>query len=117
MRHRLADLLLTCQTTPHAVTGHTPSSLFPCRKCRTRLLLLRPTVEESVLKRQTEQVNRRMGPFAEFYVGQTVSVRDVREEACQTGTIVERRGPKSYVVCLADDRLWRLHVDRPSTPH
>ena len=111
MRHRLADFLLTYRTTPHAVTGRTPSSLFLGRECRTRLSLLRPKVEESVLKRQAEQVNRRLGPFAEFYVGETVSVRDIRAEAWQTGTIVERRRPKSYVVCLADGRLWRRHVD------
>ena len=68
-------------------------------------------MEESELKRHAEQVNRRLGPFAEFYVGETVSVGDNRAEAWQTGTIVERRGPKSYVVCLADGRLWRRHVD------
>ena len=111
MSHRLADFLLTYRTTPHAVTGHTPSSLFLGRECRTRLSLLHPTVEESVLERQAEQVNRRLGPFAEFYVGETVSVRDIRAEAWQTGTIVEHRGPKSYVVCLADGRLWRHHVE------
>ena len=38
-------------------------------------------------------------------------MRDIRAEAWQTGTIVERRRPKSYVVCLADGRLWRRHVD------
>ena len=64
-----------------------------------------------MLKRQAEQVNRRIGPFAEFYVGERVSVRGIRAEAWQTGTIVERREPKSYVVCLADGRLWRRHVD------
>ena len=47
--HRLAAFLLTYRTTPHAVTGRTPSSLFLGRECRTRLSLLRPTVEESVL--------------------------------------------------------------------
>ena len=109
-RHRLADFLLTYGTTPHVVTGRTPSILFLGRECRARLSLLRPTVEESVLKRQAEQVNRRIGPFAEFYVGETVSVRDIRAEAWQTGTNVELRGPNSYVICLADGCLWRRHV-------
>ena len=64
-----------------------------------------------MLKQQAEQVNRRLGPFAEFYVRETVSVRDIRAEAWQTGTIVERRRPKFYVVCLADGHLWRRQVD------
>ena len=64
-----------------------------------------------MLKRQAEQVNRRLGPFAKFYIGETVKVRDIRAEARQTGTMMERRGPKSYVVCLADGRLWRRHVN------
>ena len=64
-----------------------------------------------MLKRQAKQENRRMGPFTEFYVGEMVSVRDICTEAWQTGTIVGHRGPKSYVVCLADGRLRRRHVD------
>ena len=111
MRHRLADFLLTYRTTPRAVTGRTPSSLFLGLECWTRLSLLRPTVEEWVLKRQAEQVNRRSGPFAECYVGETVNVRDIRAEAWQTGTNVERQGPKCCVVCSADGRLLKRHVD------
>ena len=66
MSHRLADFLLTYRTTPNAVMRCMPSSLLLGRECRTRLSLLRHAVEESVLKRQAAQVNRRMGPFAEL---------------------------------------------------
>ena len=61
MRHRLADLLLTYRPTPQAVTERMPSSLFLGQECRTWLSLLRPTVEESVLKRQAGASGQKIG--------------------------------------------------------
>ena len=113
MRHCLADFFLTYRTTPHAVTGRTPSSLFLGRDCRTRFSLLCPTVEESVLKRQAEKVDRRLGPFAEFYVRETVSVRDIRAKAWHTVWLMVVCGDVMSIIYVA---LRRSRSRRKCTP-
>ena len=113
MSHRLADFLLTYRTTPHAVTERTASNLLLARECRTRLSLLRPTVEESVLKRQAEQADKRLGPFAEFYVGEAVSVRDIGAEAWQTVWLMVVWGDVMSIIYVA---LRRGRSRRKCTP-
>ena len=108
IRERLADFLLRYRTTPHAVTGQSPSKLLMERECRTRMSLLRPAVQSRVLNKQAKQVS---GQWREFYAGERVSVRDVRAQQWLFGTIAERSGPKSYVIQLDDGRIWKRHLD------
>ena len=105
----LADFLLRYRSTPHATTGASPASLFLGREVRTRLSLIQPSVGEVVLNKQSRMVTDALA--REFYVGEQVSVRDVRGETWFPGCIAERNGPKSYVVLLSDGRLWKRHVD------
>ena len=105
---RLADFLLRYRTTPHAVTGQTPTSLLLQYECRTRLTLIHPDLNSTVLNKQSKQV---AGHWREFYAGERVAVRDVRALRWLFGTVVERTGPKSYVIQLEDGRVWKRHVD------
>ena len=52
LSHRLQSFLLT--STPHSTTNRAPCELFLGQKIRTRLDLLRSSVEEHVLQQQTE---------------------------------------------------------------
>ncbi len=111
---QLMSFLLAYRTTPHATTKVTPASLFLMRHIRTRLDLLVPNTEESVTAQQAQQklhhdnhCRRR-----EFAVGQRVLARNQRSGPTWIpGTIVKQQGPLSYQVQVAENRVWRRHVD------
>ena len=55
MNARLAKVLFTYRTTPHATTGISPAELLLGRSPRTRLDLLRPNTPERVEEKQQQQ--------------------------------------------------------------
>ena len=111
---RLMDFLLSYRTTPHSTTNSSPCELFMQRSLRTQLDLLRPELEETVCHKQAEQkkghdhhTRRR-----EFFIGQRVLVRNLRDGPhWLQGTIIERKGPLSYLVQLTSGAVWRRHID------
>ena len=111
---RLMDFLLSYRTTPHSTTNSSPCELFMQRSLRTRFDLLRPELEETVCQKQVKQKKdhdlhtRR----CEFFVGQRVLVRNLRDGPCWLqGTVIEWKGPLSYLVQLASGSVWKRHVD------
>ena len=108
------DFLLSYRTTPHSTTNSSPCELFMQRSLRTRFDLLRPELEETVCQKQVKQKKdhdlhtRR----CEFFVGQRVLVRNLRDGPCWLqGTVIEWKGPLSYLVQLASGSVWKRHVD------
>ncbi|XP_041453560.1 uncharacterized protein K02A2.6-like [Lytechinus variegatus] len=111
----LDSFLLTYRSTKHATTGQTPASLFLGRELRTRLSLVRPSTEDKVINKQSDQKlhHDKQHGLREFFPGDRVLVKDFRQdETWWSGTIAERRAPKSYVVILEDGRVWKRHVDQ-----
>lgn len=51
--HRIDDVLLHYRNTPHTTTGTTPAELFLKRAPRTRLSLVKPSLQQKVENRQT----------------------------------------------------------------
>ena len=48
----------------------------------------------------------------EFFVGQRVLVHNLRDgPRWLQGTVIERKGPLSYLVQLASGTVWKRHVD------
>ncbi len=91
-----------------------PASLFLQRHVRTRFDLLRPEVEDRVVANQATQKmhHDRHSRQRDFFVGQRVMVRNLRPgPQWIPGTIIERRGPVTYLVQVARDRIWKRHID------
>ena len=112
---QLMSFLLSYRITPHATTNTAPSELFMGRSLRTRLDLLRPNLEESVVRKQAQQkmTHDQHSKFREFQIGQSVLARNYRlGPLWLPGIIEERTGPLSYVVKLGSGLRWKRHVDQ-----
>ena len=113
-QHRLSSFLLAYRSTPHTVNNVSPGSLFLQRELRTRLDLLRETTEQIVRRKQEEQKEwhdistRERG----FEPNNVVWARNIGAgERWIKGKIKQGSGPASYIVELADGRMWRRHID------
>ena len=97
----MTRFLLTYRSTPHSTTGVSPAELFLKRSLRTRLDLLRPSLERKVTAKQAEQKQYHdvHSKAREFEAGQTVLVRNLLgEPKWVNGTVIEQTGPVSYKV-------------------
>lgn len=111
---KLAQFLLSYRTTPNTTTGVTPAELFLKRKLRTRLDLLRPSVEEQVREGQQKQkkYHDRHSRRQEYRVGQAVLVKNMRDgPPWLVGRILEQLGPANYEVKV-DGQVWKRHADQ-----
>ena len=111
---KLMNFLLFYRSTPHSTTNTTPSELFLHRSLRTRLDLLRPELGVAVSQKQAEQKKYHdlHSRNRNFFTGERVLVRNMRNDPrWLLGTIVERRGPLSYLVQVANGVVWKRHVD------
>ncbi len=111
---QLMSCLLAYRTTPHATTQVAPASLFLQRHVRTRLDLMRPEVEDIVSASQATQKHHhdKHSRARDLFIGQRVMVRNLRPgHQWIPGTIVERKGPLTYLVQVAEGRIWKRHVD------
>ena len=107
---KLSQFLLMYRTTPNATTGVAPAELFLKRKLRTRLDLLRPTVEEHVHEEQ--KYHDRHSQSRSYHVGQAVLVRNLRDGApWLVGCVVEVLGPANYEVEV-NGQVWMRHADQ-----
>ena len=114
LREKLNHFLLRYRNTPHSTTGVTPAELFKKRPLLTRLHLLRPSLRNKVVAKQSAQKERHdsCSRNREFDIGETVLARKLREgPKWVTGTITERTGPIPYRVQV-NDQIWRRHTDQ-----
>ena len=99
---KLSRFLLTYRSTPHSVTGCTPSELFLGRQLKTKLSSLQPNVSTQVLDKQAAQKQHYDAHVESrsFTTGDAVWARDYRREGHKwvPGTIVKQSGPVSYEV-------------------
>lgn len=104
----------THRSTPHSTAGISPAKLFLKRQLRTRLDILRPSLERKVAAKQAEQKNYHdaHSKAREFLIGQTVLAQNLQgEPKWLKGTVLQKTGPVSYKVQVGD-RIWRRHVDQ-----
>lgn len=112
-QQRLMSFLLTYRTTPHATTNAAPCTLFLKRQVRTRFDLLRPDVEEEVVRKQADQkMQHDSRAKRELFLGQRVMVHSIQAgQPWIPATVIERNGPLSYLVQVSGNRVWKRHID------
>ena len=110
LQHRLQNFLLTYRSTPHATTHETPAYLFLGRDIRTRLDLLKPGLEETIVKKQATQKEKHDVHVRKrsLLPGDHVLARN-KTDWCP-GVILEQIGPLSYRVKVGD-KEWKRHID------
>ena len=113
MEERLAKVLMAYRTTPQSTTGVTPAELLQGRRIRTRLDMLKPSLEEQVEQKQSRQKsNHDSNRTTAFLKGERVYARGFGTgPKWVPATIDEVSGPVSYLVRLEDDRVVRRHQD------
>ena len=113
MEERLAKVLMAYRTTPQSTTGVTPAELLQGRRIRTRLDLLKPSLEDQVEHRQSQQKsNHDTNRTKTFVKGECVYARGFGTgPKWVPATIEEVSGPVSYLVKLEDGRVVRRHLD------
>ena len=110
--HCLQEFLLTYRTTPHSTTNKTPSEMMFGRRIRTRLDLLRPSIEQAVLAKNPGVLNPR-----ELGIGERVWAQDyrTRKPSWIKGTISARLSPVTYQVEVrlsSGEVIWKRHIDQ-----
>ena len=117
VQHRVAGILFHYRNTPHCVTGKTPAELFLKRCPRTRLSLLKPSLQKKVEKTQCAAKFYRDGKNPvprQFDMYQHVKVRQRRggkREKWIPGTVVAIKGPNSYLVRVPGNNKRFVHAD------
>ncbi|CAB3985344.1 protocadherin, partial, partial [Paramuricea clavata] len=112
---RIQSFLLSYRGTPHSTTGCLPAKIFLQRELRTRLSLVKPDTASVVSSSQSQKKSYHdpHARFREFHSGQPILVRNYRSNGkWQPATVLERKGPHSYLIALPDGRLWNRHVDQ-----
>ena len=101
-QHKLSSFLLKYHSTPHAVTGVPPSTLFLKLHIKIVLDLLKPDYERQVLEKQSLQKQSYDGHSHKknilWLVMMLVKIHRHNCVTWQPGTIVEKLGPMLYIV-------------------
>ena len=111
---QIARFLFQYRNTPHSTTGMIPAELLMGRKLRSRLDLVRPSLQRHVQDKQ-EQQRRHHDLHAKqhtFVEGEKVYVKNHRAgDPWLPGEIIKATGPVSYTVKRADGNVVRSHQD------
>ena len=111
---RVARFLLQYRNTPHLTTGMIPAELLMGRKLRSRLDLVRPSLDERVQDKQEQQHHQHNchARHRTFVEGERVYVKNHRSgDSWLPGEIDKATGPVSYMVRMAGGNTIRCHQD------
>ena len=114
LEDRLSCFLATYRVTPQSTTGEAPASLIFQTRPRSRLDILRPSLEKKVLQRQEYdiQTHDRHSQSRIFHAGDSVwAVNFQGTPKWMAGVLEGWLGPLTFTVRLPDGRLWRRHQD------
>ena len=106
VKEKLAKFLTAYRNAPHSTTGVSPARLLLGRPLRTRLDLVKPTLNRKMVNRQHQQsiraANEKGRQRRQLEVGDSVMWRDYRGDLkwC-SGLIVNKTRPLMYEVQVA----------------
>ncbi|XP_051916747.1 uncharacterized protein K02A2.6-like [Hippocampus zosterae] len=113
---KISHFLLRYRTTPNSTTGESPADLFLKRHVRTRLDFLKPSISDTVRRRQYQQKEEhdRQAADRQFDVDDPVYLRNTAGEHPKwiPGVVTQRTGPVSYHVQGETDQVYRRHGDQ-----
>ena len=115
LNDRISRMLFQYRITPHSTTGVSPSELLFGRRLRSRLDLLKPSMEERVVSKQQKQkeLHDRHSRAYNFTVGERVYVKNNRKgQKWLSGLVIAKTGPVSFKVELQDGKVIRCHQDQ-----
>jgi hypothetical protein len=110
----LYRFLMTYRLTPQSTTGHSPAELLMGRRPRNLLDLVKPSVENRVIKQQDLAKIRHDAHSRDrsVKIGNHVLARNFfGTPKWLRGIITEQRRPVTFMVLLEDGRLWKRHQD------
>ena len=112
---RLDRYLFDYRVTPHVTTGIPPCELSIGRKIRTRFYLLKPSLDDMVLKKQEIQARGRgEGSEIQLEPGDHVYYKSYSQFAPTNipGTVESRTGPVSCLVKGANGQMVKRHFSQ-----
>lgn len=114
---KISHFLLRYRTTPNSTTGEAPADLFLNRHVRTRLDFLKPSIQQTVRRKQYLQKEKhdRRALDRRFDVDEQVYLRNTAGETPRwiPGVVTQQSGPVSYKVRgEATDQEYRRHGDQ-----
>ena len=114
LEDRLYTFLARYRVTPQGTTGRAPAEFLLKTPPQTRLDLLRPSVQDTVLHRQAYDKQRHdtRSAIRTFRAGDSVWALNFQGKPKWIPTMVENQlGPLTFTVRLRDGRLWKRHQD------
>ena len=116
LSHKLSEILMHYRNVPNSTTGKSPAELFLKRTPRTKLSLMKPSLQSNVESKQAAAKLQRDGksPVMRSYdLYQRVLVKNSRggKEKWIHGTIVKVKGPLTYIVRLPGNVRRFVHAD------
>ena len=114
LEDRLCNILTRYRVTPQSTTGQTPAECVLKTPPRTRLDLLRPSIQNRVIQKQANDKQCHDAHAAErtFRAGDDVWAMNFQGNPKWIATVVENQlGPLTFVVRLKDGRTWKRHQD------
>ena len=109
----LPTFLLRYRVTPHSTTGESPSKLLMGRQLRTRLDLLRPSVNSTVQQKQRALVESSKGTMRSLNIDDSVRTHSYYGNSRKwvLGVIERVLGNRHYIVNVSGNK-WKRHIDQ-----
>jgi len=115
LQQALSNFLLTYCSTPHTTTNETAAQLFLNYKLQTRLDLLLPDKDKTVLGTQAQQKqnhDHKKNVMHEFKVGEVLMSKSNIVGAPGVKAVIKKRlGPLIYELKTDTRLMWKRHVD------
>ena len=115
LQQALSSFLLTYHTTPHTTTQDTPAKLFLNRQLRTRLDLLLPNKDKTVLDAQAQQKqshDHTRNVMRQFSEGEAVMARSNVAGTPDVKAVIRKRlGQLMYEIQTDTGLILKRHVD------
>lgn len=104
----LSNFLLAYRNTAHATTGETPAQLLMGRSLRSRLDLVRPNIQDTVMSKNKQPI---CDSKTEYKVDDEILTRNYQGSKWLQGRIIKIEGFRNVIVDVGH-AIWRRSIDQ-----